>query len=376
MECSRCLSNQTIQSINLDSNNICQFCKIHDEMDNEFPLNENSEKRLFKVAEKIREKGSKSKYDCVVGVSGGRDSTFLLYYIKKILKLRPLAVHYDNGFDSDTSVSNILNICQKLDVDLETNVADWQTFKKITKSFFLAGVSDPDTPTDVGIFKTMYQTAYREKRKYVFNGHSFRTEGIEPLDWTYMDGKYIDEIHKEYGDGNLKKFDNFYISDIIKYKIFAGIKTILPLNYIRYSYDRVEKILKDEVNWNYYGGHHHESLLTKFVVSIYLPKKFNIDRRLTSYSAMVRANLISKSEEKKILINKPIPEKDEINLQEYILDKLDISKEEFENIMKMDNKNFRNFKTYYNFFKYFKIPVKILYKLNFIPKILYLRYFG
>ena len=376
MECSRCLSNETIQSINLDSNNICQFCKIHDEMDNEFPLNENSEKRLFKVAEKIRERGSKSKYDCVVGVSGGRDSTFLLYYIKKILKLRPLAVHYDNGFDSDTSVSNILNICQKLDVDLETNVADWQTFKKITKSFFLAGVSDPDTPTDVGIFKTMYQTAYREKIKYVFNGHSFRTEGIEPLDWTYMDGKYIDEIHKEYGDGNLKKFDNFYISDIIKYKIFAGIKTILPLNYIRYSYDRVEKILKDEVNWNYYGGHHHESLLTKFVVSSYLPKKFNIDRRLTSYSAMVRANLISKSEAKKILINKPIPEKDEINLQEYILDKLDISKEEFENIMKMENKNFRNFKTYYNFFKYFKIPVKILYKLNFIPKILYLRYFG
>ena len=376
MECSRCLSNETIQSINLDSNNICQFCKIHDEMDNEFPLNENSEKRLFKVAEKIRERGSKSKYDCVVGVSGGRDSTFLLYYIKKILKLRPLAVHYDNGFDSDTSVSNILNICQKLDVDLETNVADWQTFKKITKSFFLAGVSDPDTPTDVGIFKTMYQTAYREKIKYVFNGHSFRTEGIEPLDWTYMDGKYIDEIHKKYGDGNLKKFDNFYISDIIKYKIFAGIKTILPLNYIRYSYDRVEKILKDEVNWNYYGGHHHESLLTKFVVSSYLPKKFNIDRRLTSYSAMVRANLISKSEAKKILINKPIPEKDEINLQEYILDKLDISKEEFENIMKMDNKNFRNFKTYYNFFKYFKFPVKILYKLNFIPKILYLRYFG
>lgn len=376
MECSRCLSNQTIQSINLDINNICQFCKIHDEMDNEFPLDDNSEKKLFEIAEKIKKKGSKSKYDCVVGVSGGRDSTFLLYYIKKVLKLRPLAVHYDNGFDSDTSVSNILNICQKLNVDLETNVADWQTFKKITRSFFLAGVSDPDTPTDVGIFKTMYQTAYREKIKYVFNGHSFRTEGIEPLDWTYMDGKYIDEIHKKYGDGDLSKFDNFYISDIIKYKIIAGIKTILPLNYIKYSYDKVEQILKDEVGWNYYGGHHHESLLTKFVVSSYLPKKFNIDRRLTSYSAMVRACLISKANAKKILLEKPISEKDENNLQEYILEKLDLSKEEFDNIMKMKNKNFRNFKTYYNFFRFFKIPVKILYKLNFIPKILYLRYFG
>ena len=376
MECNRCLSNETIQSISLYVKNICQFCKIHDEMEKEYPLDENSEKRLFKIAEKIKNDGINSKYDCVVGVSGGRDSTFLLYYIKKVLNLRPLAVHYDNGFDSDTSVSNILNICQKLNVDLETNVADWQTFKKITKSFFLAGVSDPDTPTDVGIFKTMYQTAFREKIKYVFNGHSFRTEGIEPLDWTYMDGKYIQEIHKKYGDADLTKFDNFYIRDIIKYKILSGIKTILPLNYINYSYDNVEKILKEEVNWNYYGGHHHESLLTKFVVSSYLPKKFNIDRRLTSYSAMVRAGLISKNEAKKILKENPITEKEETNLQEYILDKLDLSKDEFEIIMKMKNKNFRNFKTYYNFFKYFKFPVKILYKLNFIPKLLYLRYFG
>ena len=376
MECSRCLSNNTIQSIYLDSNNICQFCKIYDEMDNEFPLNDSSEKKLLEIADKIKKEGLNSKYDCVVGVSGGRDSTFLLYYIKKILNLRPLAVHYDNGFDSDTSVSNILNICQKLNVDLETNVADWQTFKKITRSFFLAGVSDPDTPTDVGIFKTMYQTAYREKIKYVFNGHSFRTEGIEPLDWTYMDGKYIQEIHKKYGDGDLTKFDNFYISDIIKYKIFAGIKTILPLNYINYSHDMVEKILKKEVNWNYYGGHHHESLLTKFVVSSYLPKKFNIDRRLTSYSAMVRARLISKVDAKKVLQEKPILEKDEENLKKYILDKLDLSDEEFKNIMLKENKNFRNFKTYYNLFKYFKIPLKILYKLNFIPKLLYLRFFG
>ncbi len=376
MECIRCLSNETIQSIKLDKNKTCQFCSIHEEMEKEFPLDENSEKKLIQIAEKIKKDGLNSKYDCVVGVSGGRDSTFLLYYIKKVLNLRPLAVHYDNGFDSDTSVSNILNICQKLNVELETNVADWQTFRKITKSFFLAGVSDPDTPTDVGIFKTMYQTAYRENIGYVFNGHSFRTEGIEPLDWTYMDGKYIKEIHSKYGDGDLSKFDNFYITDIIKFKIIKGIKTILPLNYIDYNYDKVEKILKEEVNWTYYGGHHHESLLTKFVVSSYLPKKFNIDRRLTSYSAMVRAGIITKNDAKQILKEKPILDKEEINLREYILDKLDLTKNEFDGIMNMKNKNFRDFKTYYNFFKYFKIPIKILYKLNFIPKILYLRYFG
>lgn len=375
MECIRCLSNETIPSIKL-TNNICQFCNIHDEMDNEFPLNEDSENRLFGIADKIKRDGINSKYDCVVGISGGRDSTFLLYYIKKILKLRPLAVHYDNGFDSDTSVSNILNICQKLNVELETNVADWHSFKKVTKSFFLAGVSDPDTPTDVGIFKTMYQTAYRENIKYVLNGHSFRTEGIEPLDWTYMDGRYIDNIHSKYGDGDLSKFDNFYIADIIKYKIIKGIKTILPLNYINYSYDKVDKILTDEVEWKYYGGHHHESLLTKFVVSSYLPRKFNIDRRLTSYSAMVRSGLILREDAIKILKEKPISDKEEVDLQEYILDKLDLTKDEFSTIMKMKKKNFKNFNTYYNIFKYFKLPIRLLYKLNFIPKILYLRYFG
>lgn len=376
MECKRCLANSTINSLKLDNNGICQFCKIHDEMDKEYPLNKYSEENIFKIAETIKQKGKNLNYDCLVGVSGGRDSTFLLYYIKKILKLRPLAVHYDNGFDSDTSVSNILKICEKLDVELETNVANWETFKKVTRSFFFAGVSDPDTPTDVGIFKTMYEIAHREKIKYVFNGHSFRTEGIEPLDWTYMDGKYIEDIHKKFGDGNLEKFDNFYIKDLIKYKILSGIKTILPLNYISYSYDMVEKILKDEVGWNYYGGHHHESLLTKFVVSVYLPKKFNIDRRLTSYSAMVRSNIISREDAKKILKEKPITPEEEVNLRDYILDKLDIDKNEFNLILKKDNKNFRNFKTYYNLFKYFKLPIKILYKLNFIPKILYLRYFG
>ena len=376
MECKICLSNETIPSLKIDKNNICQFCRIHDEMEKEFPLNDKSEETILKIAEKIRKEGKKSKYDCLVGVSGGRDSTFLLYYVKRILKLRPLAVHYDNGFDSDISVSNILKVCDKLNVDLETNVADWESFKKITRSFFLAGVSDPDTPTDVGIFKTMYKTAYREKIKYVLNGHSFRTEGIEPLDWTYMDGKYIENIHNIFGDGDLSKFDNFHIFDLVKYKIFSGIKTVLPLNYIKYSYEKVEKILNEEFEWNYYGGHHHESLLTKFVVSSYLPNKFNIDRRLTSYSAMVRSKLISKNDAKKILSSNSLKKEDEEKLIEYILDKLDISSSEYEKILLQRNKNFRNFKTYYNTYRYFKYPIKVLAYLNLIPKLLYLRYFG
>ena len=373
--CKICASDESINSLFLDENQICQFCHIHNEMEIEYPLNEKSFENLLKISKKIRKDGIGNKYDCVVGVSGGKDSSYLLYFVKKKLNLNPLAVHYDNGFDSETSVSNILRICEKLNVDLETKVADWNKFKSITRSFFLAGVSDPDTPTDIGIFKTMYETAYKEKIKYVFNGHSFRTEGIEPLDWTYMDGLYLKNIHSMYGNGNTSSFDNFELFDLIKFNIIGQIKTILPLNYIKYDEKKVIDELQKNFDWINYGGHHHESLLTKFVVSYYLPKKFGIDRRRTGLSAMIRSNKISRKEALEIL-SKPPMLNDEKELQEYILDKLDISKEEFQKIMEKENKNFKNYKTYYNYFKHFKYFAKIAYKVGFIPKILYLRYFG
>ena len=373
--CKICASDTSINSLSLDQNQVCQFCHIHNEMEKEYPLNEQSFENLTKISEKIKKDGVGKKYDCVVGVSGGKDSSYLLYFVKKKLNLNPLAVHYDNGFDSETSVSNILRVCEQLNVDLETKVADWNKFKSITRSFFLAGVSDPDTPTDIGIFKTMYETAYKEKIKYVFNGHSFRTEGIEPLDWTYMDGLYLKNIHSIYGDGNIDSFDNFELLDLIKFNIIGQIKTILPLNYIRYDEKTVVDELQKNFDWTNYGGHHHESLLTKFVVSYYLPKKFGIDRRRTGLSAMIRSNKISKEEALDILSKPPILN-DEKELKEYILDKLDISHEEFQMIMEKENKNFKNYKTYYDYFKYFKYLAKLAYKIGFIPKILYLRYFG
>ncbi len=375
INCSRCLSDSSIQFLQLDNKGECKYCRIHDEMEKEYRFNKNSFQNLLKIAKKIKTEGKKNRYDCVVGVSGGKDSSYMLYLIKKKLELNPLAVHYDNGFDSDISVSNILNVCQKLDVDLETKVADWEAFKSITRSFFLAGVSDPDTPTDIGIFKTMYEIAYKENIKYVFNGHSFRTEGIEPLDWTYMDGLYLKDIHTKHGNGNLQKFDNFTLKDLFKFQFYKRIKTVLPLNYVEYDDEKVKSTLKNELGWMYYGGHHHESLLTKFIVSYYLPKKFGIDRRRTGMSAMVRSGKLSRDKGLKILSKFPELE-DEENLKNYILDKLDISNDEFSIILKKENKNFRNYKSYYSYLSKFSYFARICYKLNFIPKILYLRYFG
>lgn len=373
--CSKCVCDSSIESLILDIHSVCQYCKIHEEMEKEYPLNQSSYPKLIQIAEKIRKEGQGKKYDCIVGVSGGKDSSYLLYLVKEKLNLKPLAVHYDNGFDSETSVSNILNVCQKLNVDLETKVANWESFKKIVRSFFLAGVSDPDTPTDVAIFKSMYDVAYKENIKYVFNGHSFRTEGIEPLDWTYMDGLYVEDVHKKHGDGDLKDFDNFTLLDLFKYQFIRGIKTILPLNYIEYNDKEVKKILEDNFGWVSYGGHHHESLLTKFVVSYYLPVKFGIDRRRTSLAAMVRSKKILRDRAIEILSQKPLLN-EEKDLSDYILRKLDISKKEFEKIMKEKPKNYKNYKTYLSYFKKFSSFAYLAYKLNFIPKILFLRYFG
>ena len=190
-----------------------------------------------------------------------------------------------------------------------------------------------------------------------------------------MDGLYVKEINKKYGKNNLTKFDNFTLNDLIKFNFMRGIKTILPLNYVKYDHVDVQNILTTKLGWTYYGGHHHESLLTKFVVSYYLPNKFGIDRRRTGLSAMVRSNKIDRNEAIEILKKKPHLE-DEKELVDYILDKLDLSKQEFETIMKKENKNFRNFKTYYSYFKNFGFIVKILCNLGFIPKLLYLRYYG
>ena len=189
-----------------------------------------------------------------------------------------------------------------------------------------------------------------------------------------MDGLYIKSIFRKYGKGNLKKFDNFTIKDLIKYKFLRNIKTVLPLNFIEYDNDKVISTLKENFDWNYYGSHHHESTFTKFCISYYLPKKFNIDRRKTDLSAMIRSKKI-KIEKARELISKKVKIDDEENLLDFVLNKLDISKKEFDEILKKENKNFKNFFTYYDILKYFKFIIHLMTKIKLLPKILYLKYF-
>ena len=232
--CSRCVMDDTVKGITFDEKGKCTFCKIHDELEKKFPLNEKAPERLQQLVEKIKKDGKGKKYDCILGVSGGRDSTYTLYNAVK-LGLRPLAVHFDNGWNSEIAVQNIKNATKILGVDLHTHVADWEEFKDLQRSFLFASVPDAEVPTDWVIFSVLFDEADRYNVKYIVHGHSFRTEGTTPITWTYMDGKYIQNVQKRFGKLKLKSFPNMSMSKYIYYSLIQKIQQLRILYYIPYN---------------------------------------------------------------------------------------------------------------------------------------------
>ncbi len=369
--CSRCILDDRIPGITFDENGVCQYCKIHDELKRMYPLDDKGQENLDNLIKKVKRRGKGKKYDCIIGVSGGTDSTYTLYRLVK-LGIRPLAVHFDNGWDSDIAVRNIKNACSIMNVDLYTYVVDWEEFKDLQKSFLKASTPDAEIPTDVGIHSILVKMAAKEGVKYVFNGHSFRAEGLMPIGWTYMDGKYIDYVHRKFGRIKLKTFPNFKIIDILYYNIILGIKVIPILNYFKYEKAKIKPFLEKELGWQDYGGHHHESVYTKFYQSYLLPRKFNIDKRIVDYSAMIREAVIDRETAIEEVERNPHRVKSEII--DYTISKLGLTKEEFNNIMNLPVKSFNDYPNYYKIIKFFRIPINLFVKLGLIPKLLYLKY--
>lgn len=370
--CKRCLMDDTVPGITFDENGECTFCKIHDDLERKFTMNNETPKRLQHLVDKIKHDGKGKEYDCIVGVSGGRDSTYTLYNAVK-LGLRPLAVHFDNGWNSEIAVQNIENACKILNVDLHTHVADWEEFKDLQRSFLFASVPDAEVPTDWVIFSVLFAEAARYNVKYIIHGHSFRTEGTTPLTWTYMDGKYILDVHRRFGRQKLKSFPNMNLTKYAYYSIVMGIKQIRILYYIPYNENDVFKILEDELNWKNYGDKHHESKYTAFFQSYILTRKFNIDKRKLHYSAKVRNGQLTREEALKIVEQDPFTGGPE--LIEYCLKKLDLTYEEFEIIMNSPPKSFLDYNSYYNLVQKLKKPIKWGNKVGIIPDTVYKKYF-
>lgn len=313
-------------------------------------------KELEKIADKIKKQGKNTEFDCIIGVSGGVDSSYLVYLAKEVLKLRPLIYHVDGGWNSRLAVSNIEKIIDKLDLDLHTDVVYWPEMRDLQLSFFKANVPHLDTPQDHAFFASMYNYASKYKIKYILNGGNFSTECVrEPLEWHYhaSDLKHIRDIHSKFGTMNLEKFPT---ADIFKYKIyyrfFKNMKVIQPLNYIKYEKSAAIEFLEKEFGWEQYSHKHYESRFTKFYEGYWLINKFGYDKRKAHYSSLILTDQMTRDEALKKISKPPYTEEIEDDF-EYVANKLEITVDDLKLFMSNENKTFRDYKSNYNLINFF-----------------------
>ena len=332
--CNRCIYDERVNAITFDDKGECNYCKQIDELEKQYGTGTSEGDNALKaIVKDVIKAGKGKKYDCVVGVSGGTDSSYMLYLALK-WGLRPLAVHYDNTWNSAIATENIRKVLGALNVDLYTHVTDNKEADDIFKSFFTASVAEIEASTDLALAETMYRAASKFGVKYVFEGHSFITEGITPVGRNYFDGKYIKSIHKTYGKIPMKTYPLMTFSRFIYWTVFKRIKKIRPFWYIDYNKEEARAFLEKEYDWKYYGGHHLENRMTAFYHSYYMPKKFNTDFRNNTLSAKVRMGKMTRSEAWKEYNTAPHLEDD---LLDYFKKRLSLSDEEFQEIM--DKKN-------------------------------------
>ena len=345
-QCTRCVMDTTDPEISFDVNGYCNHCNHYFEITSKLIYSgETAEARLDPVIKKIKSAGKNSKYDCLIGISGGVDSCYTAYVAKK-LGLRVLTAHMDNGWDSESAVKNIKYIVNKLDLDYESYVLDWEEFRDLQLSFLKASVPEAETPTDIAILAALHKIAAKYNIKHIISGGNYATEGILPKGWHYdaKDLKYLKSIQKKFGSHKLKSFPTFSFLLEFYYKFFRRIRIIYLLNFLPYSKKDAKELLEKELDWKYYGGKHHESFYTKFIQSYLLYEKFGIDYRRATYSTMICTGEMTREDAlNEILNNMPY---NNLKIEEdidYLCKKLEISKEEFKNIMSLKPKFFYNY---------------------------------
>jgi N-acetyl sugar amidotransferase len=368
--CTRCLYDETVPRIQFDEQGVCNYCHIHDSLEKEYPTGEVGMQRLKLIADRIRRDGRRKKYDVIVGVSGGCDSSYMLYLAKQ-LDLRPLAVHFDNTWDSTIAVENIHDVLKKLDVDLYTYVVDNKEYDDIYRSFLKAGLPDVEAPTDIGLAVVLNKACEKFGIKYIFEGHSFRTEGIAPLGWIYMDGKYIQSVQKAYGTMPLRTYPNMLLPDFMKWTAVLGLQKLRPLYYIDYVKKDAMTLLTRELGWEWYGGHHLENRFTAFWHTYFMPVRYGIDTRLLGHAALVRTGQMTREQGLELISQ---PQAYDPELVDMVKKRLGFSDEAFDQIMHLPKRTYRDFRTYKHTFEKMRGIFWLLYKLNRVPKSFYLKY--
>jgi N-acetyl sugar amidotransferase len=368
--CTRCIYDSTVPNISFDEQGICSYCRQIDGMEREYPTGAEGEARLQKMIEEMKEAGKGKKYDAIIGVSGGCDSSYLVHRMHEA-GLRLLAAHFDNTWNSTIATENIHNLLEKLGIDLFTIVVDNKEYDDIYRSFLQAGVKDIESPTDIALATTLYKAAEKFGVKYMIEGHSFRTEGVAPLGWIYMDGKYIQSVQKKFGTYPLKTFPNLWLKDFLRWMIFGRIKKVRPLYYMDYDKEAAKKLLMEKYGWQWYGGHHLENRFTAFFHSYFLPHRWNIDFRIAGYSAYCRNGWMTREEALALMKEAPHIEPD---LVDFVKKRLGYSDQEFEALMNLPRKTYKDYKTYKQTFERLRPFFWLMYKLELVPKSFYMKF--
>lgn len=323
--------------ITFDEKGICNHCiDYRNTVLRHLSDTEKSKKAFQRLIERIKEEGKGKEYDCVIGLSGGADSTYVAYLVTKEFGLRPLAVHLDNGWDSREAVINIRNIVNRLEIDLYTHVIDWEEFRDLQRSYFKASVIDIEALTDHAILALLYSSANKHAVKYILTGSNMWTERIIPKSWAFNknDLTNIKAIHKRFGRVPLVTFPQLGLRKLLYYSRIKKIQSFAPLNFINFSKDQVKLTIQQELGWKDYGSKHHESVFTRFYQGYILPRKFGIDKRRAHLSCLINAGQMTRNQALSILSSPTYDPDLQRRDYEFVIKKLGFTHEEFENYMK------------------------------------------
>lgn len=344
--CSRCVMDTSDPDITFDDQGVCCHCHRHDALIRRYVFaGEEGRRRVERIVQRIKREGSTKRYDCVIGVSGGVDSTFVAHTVKA-LGLRPLAVHLDNGWDSELAVKNIEQTMRILGIDLHTHVLDWEEFRDLQVAFLRASTPDSEIPSDHAIVSLMCLMAREVGVRHIVTGNNLRTETHLPPAWSqgHMDWRYIRSVHERFGTKPLRSYPHLSLWKQLFVRV--TMETTNLLDYLDYSKTEAMSVLERELGWKYYGGKHYESVYTRWYQGYWLPRKFGYDKRRMHLSSLICSGELTRAE---ALDQLQAPTYDRA-LQEqdtaYVIKKLGLTEEELERLAALPKRSYWDFPSY------------------------------
>ena len=363
--CSNCVMDTSDSNITFDSNGVCDHCNtFYKDIEPKWMSDIQNSDKINRLVDTIKKEGKGKDFDCIMGMSGGIDSSYLLYMMKEKFDLNPLVFHVDAGWNSQIAVNNIERLIDGLGLDLYTEVIDWEEMKDLQLAYFKSGVPHIDTPQDHAFFATMYKFASKHNVKTILTGGNYSTECIRnPLEWMYYqsDSIQLKDIHRKYGSIDLKQFP---VTNILWHKVylpyFRKIKTIRPLDYVPYIKEDAMNLLVQKFGYQEYPQKHFESRFTRFYESYWLPKRFGYDTRKVQYSSLIATNQMTRDEALNKLKELPYNEDNIKNDFEYVSNKLSISVEQLQKYMDMPRKTYRDYKSQESIYHIGALAMKLL----------------